>query len=280
MATYFFSGIDKPALLEVLAQRRASGMVNALSAGQPALRQAYARWGNVALALDSGACQGNRQVERYARLIKELSSRMTFCSNLDVLHNQHRSNEHFHQLHHLLADDEQARSKLLWIYQCQSRGEFWHPQGDLDAFKRAVEQHKMVGIGGIVSVLERDLLEAHDLLCTLGAILSEAGAQAHIFGLGNYPLLRFCVTQPWFRSADSARWLHGVKSRTLLTRDGHILDGKKLLFSGLQCAQNNVCAIQEWMQPGISVSPLSAVPVSNVAHPVQLHWFDELSSFP
>jgi hypothetical protein len=136
----------------------------------------------------------------------------------------------------------------------------------------------MVGIGGFVSVLERDLVEAHDVLCTLGAILSEAGAQTHVFGLGNYPLLKFCVMQPWFRSADSARWLHGLKSRTLLTRDGHVLDGKKLLFSGLQCAENNVCAIQEWIQPEASVSQSPSLPASNVAHPVQLHWFDELSS--
>jgi hypothetical protein len=280
MTTYYFSGIDKPALLEVLAKSRVSGMVNALSAGQPALRQAYERWSQVELTLDSGACQGNRQIERYAGLMKELSPRMTFCSNLDVLHNQHMSDTHLHHLQHLLADNEEARNKLLWIYQCQSRGTLWHPDGDQDALKRALEQHKIVGIGGFVSVLERDLIEAHDVLCALGAILSEAGAQAHVFGLGNYPLLRFCVTQPWFRSADSARWLHGLKSRTLLTRDGHVIDGKKLMLSGLQCAENNVCAIQEWMQPKAPMPLSSLLPVSKVAHPVQLHWLDELSSLP
>ncbi len=222
-------------------------MVNARSAGQPKLRQAYARWKQVELALDSGACQNNRDVERYARLIKELSPRMTFCSNLDVLHNQQQSDEHFSALQRLLADHEEARSKLLWIYHCQSRGAYWHPQGDLDALKRALERHKMIGIGGVVSVLERDLLAAQDVLWSLGSILSEAGAQAHLFGLGSYQLLSWCVTQPWFRSADSARWLHGLRSRMLLTRDGHVLDGKALLFSGLQCAAHNVRAIQTWM---------------------------------
>jgi hypothetical protein len=52
MATYFFSGINKPELLEVLATCQASGMVNALSAGQPKLREAYVRWSHVKLALD------------------------------------------------------------------------------------------------------------------------------------------------------------------------------------------------------------------------------------
>ena len=167
MATYLFSGIDKPELLEVLAQHHACGMVNALSAGQPKLRQAYQRWSQVEIALDSGACQGNQNVEGYAHLIKELSSIMTFCSNLDVLHNQWQSDKHFWHLQRLLANDEQARNKLLWVYQCQSRGSRWHPQGDVDRLKRALEQRTMVGIGGFVSILERDLIEAQDVLSAL-----------------------------------------------------------------------------------------------------------------
>ena len=197
-----------------------------------------------------------------------------------MLHNQSQSDKHFQHLQYLLADHEPARKKLLWIYQCQSRCSYWHHQGDVDALKRALEKHKMVGIGGLVSVLERDPIEAHDLLCLLGEILSGAGAQAHVFGPGSYPLLRWCVTQPWFRSADSARWLHGLKSRLLLTRDGQVLHGNKLLFSGLQCAENNVCAIQEWMQPKAREQPSSLPPVSHTTRPVQLHWFDELSSLP
>jgi hypothetical protein len=275
MATYFFSGIDKPELIEVLAACQASGMVNALSAGQPKLREAYARWSHVELALDSGACQGNRNVERYARLVKELAPRLVFCSNLDVLHNQSQSDEHFQLLQYLLANHEPARKKLLWIYQCQSRGSSWHHQGDVVALKRAVEKHKMVGIGGLVSVLERDPIEAHDLLCLLGEILNEAEAQAHLFGPGNYPLLRWLVTQRWCRSADSARWIHGLKSRMLLTRDGQVIRGEKLLFPRLQCAENNVRAIQEWMQPQ-PVEALSPFPsLSHTAPSVQLQWLDD-----
>jgi hypothetical protein len=273
MATYFFSGIDKPALLDVLAQHHAAGMVNALSAGQPRLRQVYASF-HQRLALDSGACQGNADVEGYARLIKELSPIVTFCSNLDVLHNQWQSDEHFGYLQHLLADDEQACRKVLWVYQCQSRGARWHPQGDIDRLKRALERHTVVGIGGLVSILERDLIEAQDVLSALGGILSEAGAQAHLFGLGSYPLLRWCLTQPWFRSADSARWLRGLSSRTLLTRDGQTLSGKKLAFTGLQCAAHNVAVMQGWMQPdtgGACSFPSASSPPPSV----QLQWLDD-----
>lgn len=249
MGTYYFSGVNRASLLKILAKHHACGMVNALWAGEPALRRAYERYRDVELALDSGAVQGNRNLEGYARLIKQLSPRMTFCSNLDVLHNQQESDAHYHQLHRLLADDEQARTKVLWIYQCQSRKADWHPHGDLDAFKRAVARHKMVGIGGLVSVLERDLVEAQDLLNTLGEILDDAQAQAHLFGLGNYALLTACATQRWFRSADSARWLQALKSRTLLTTDGRVLSAKNLTFSGLQCAAQNVGAVQNWLVP-------------------------------
>lgn len=255
-------------------------MVNALSAGQPRLRQAYVRWNQVEMALDSGACQGNRNVERYARLVRALCPRMTFCSNLDVLHNQYQSDEHFRQLQRLLMKDEQACTRLLWVYQCQSRGSRWHPQGDMDALRRALERHTFIGIGGFVSILERDLIEAQDVLSALGAILNEAGAQAHIFGLCSYPLLRWCVTQPWFRSADSARWLHGLSSRTLLTRDGHTLSGKQLLFTGLQCAAQNVAVIQEWMQPETGISPSPFPSSSHITPSVQLQWWDESLSLP
>ncbi len=52
MGMYSYSGVNKPALLEVLARKSASGMVNALYAGQRALLEAYARYPEVGLVLD------------------------------------------------------------------------------------------------------------------------------------------------------------------------------------------------------------------------------------
>ena len=71
MATYYFSGVNKPPLLELLARRRASGMVNALYAGQRALLEAYKRYPEVDLVMDSGACQGYRDIEAYAVSLKK-----------------------------------------------------------------------------------------------------------------------------------------------------------------------------------------------------------------
>jgi hypothetical protein len=250
MVTYYYSGVSRPALLEVLARRRASGMVNALYAGQRALLDAYERYPDVDLVLDSGACQGYCDVEAYARLIRKIGSRMVWCANMDVLHNQQATNEQYQRLMQLLADDEDVRSKVLWVYQCQSRKNSWNRQGDLDVLRRATSSHRCIGIGGFISVIERDLSEAQDLLGVIGDVLDRAEASAHVFGLGNFALLSFACAQRWFRSADSTRWLQGLSSRTLLTTDGKAISGRKFTFSGMACAEQNVGAMQSWVQPG------------------------------
>lgn len=271
---YFFSGVDKPALLEILARQGACGMVNALSAGQPALLDAYVRYGSVPLALDSGGYQGYADIEAYACLIKTIGPRMQWCANLDALHNQHKSDEHYRRLTALLADDERVRNKLLWIYQCQSAGNRWSRQGHLDALKRALEHHRFVGIGGLVSVITRSLFEAEDLLEQIGEILDAAQAQAHLFGLGNFTLLVQCSGRRRFRSADSSRWLQGLKSRTLLAIDGTTLNASKLTWSGLQCAEQNVGAVHSWLKPGM-IHQLALFPDSDQeesAAPPRLLW--------
>jgi hypothetical protein len=274
MATFFFSGIDKPSLVTILARQQACGMLNARSAAEPALQAAIARYPAVPFVLDSGSVQGNQDIRAYAHVITLLAHRVQWAANLDVIHNQDLSDRHFQALQVLLAGTELARDKLLWIYQCQSRHSSWHPDGDVDRLKRAVEQHRFIGLGGLRSVFARDLLRAQDLLGTIGDILDAAGAQAHVFGLGNHSAISTCLAQRWFRSADSARWLQGLCSRLLLTVDGTTLSGASLTFSGLQCAEQNVRAIQTWMQSSESLSHPSFDVHSKTVHPVQLHWID------
>lgn len=51
----FFSGVNTPALVHVLKRSQAAGMLNAFSAGEPRLREAYMRAPEVEWVLDSGA---------------------------------------------------------------------------------------------------------------------------------------------------------------------------------------------------------------------------------
>jgi hypothetical protein len=275
MATYFFSGVNRPDLVRVLEEKGACGMLNALSAGEPKLREAYLTlYPTVEFTLDSGAIQGNRNVAGYARLLKSIGTRMQWVSSLDRMHDQRTSDEQYQHLLRLLDDAPVVSRKVLWIYQTQSRDNHWHPEGDLERLKRALDQHRFIGLGGLLSVIERDIMRAQDLLEAIGKILDAANAQAHAFGVGNYPLLSYCLCQKWFRSADSARWIQGVRSRTLLARDGTTVSGKKLSFTGLQCASQNVESMLAWMESDrrqLYLLPQSDPPVAE-EEPVQLRW--------
>jgi hypothetical protein len=246
---YFFSGVNTPELLAIMARRHAAAMVNALSAGQPALVQAYNAYPDVRIALDSGAFQKNTNLEGYASLMRRIGWRMEWCASLDVLHNQEASDDNYAQLRALLARDEEALDKLVYIYQCQSKGARWSRKGDLSALTRALEHHPFIAVGGIVPVLQRSLTEAIDVLGAIGEVLDAADARCHVFGIGNQTLLAFTCSQRWFRSSDSSRWLHGLSSRLLLTLDGGSLSAHNLAFSGLECAEQNVAAMLSWLRP-------------------------------
>ena len=252
MPALYFSGINKPLQIELLARLRAAGMLNALTAGQPRVLAACRRHPDVPLSLDSAAYQGYTDVEAYARLIRRVGRRMDFCSNLDVLHNQARSDEHYQRLLSLLADEDDLRARLLWVYQSQSRGNAFSRQGDLEALRRALGTLRpaRVGVGGLVPVLERNIHEALDIIGAIGAVLSEAGTQGHFFGIGNYTVLASIWNERWFHSSDSSRWWQEALSCVLLTSDGRRLSAHTLSLSLPQRAEQNMGSVLAWTRPG------------------------------
>ncbi len=246
----FFSGLNRPVFFELLARQQAAGMLNAKSAMEPAVLRACREYPSVLLTMDSGAFQGNRDLEGYVRCIQQLFHRLQWYVSLDVLHNQEATDTNYQMLSRLLTSEQAA--KLLYVYQAQSRGTYWCRTGDLEALRRAANKHHFIAIGGLVSVLNRNLQEAMDLLAAIGEILTAADAEAHLLGVGNYSLLAAFGNACWFRSADSARWLQGLSSGLLLTCDGRSLNAHRLCLalSGLQSAEQNVRAMLSWLQPG------------------------------
>lgn len=252
MPAFYFSGINKPLQIELLAHLGAAGMLNALTAGQPRVVAACRRNADVALALDSAAYQGYIDVEAYARLIRRVGRRMVFCANLDVLHNQARSDEHYRCLTSLLADEGDLRARLLWVYQSQSRGSDYSRKGDLEALRRALGRLNppRVGVGGLVPVLERNIHEALDIIGAIGGVLAEADAQGHFFGIGNYTVLASLWNERWFSSSDSSRWWQEALSHILLTSDGRRLGAHNLSLSLPQRAEQNMRSVLAWTRPG------------------------------
>lgn len=246
----YFSGLNRPVFFELLARQQAAGMLNALSAREPAVLRACREYPSILLTMDSGAFQGNRDLEGYARCIQQLFPRLQWYATLDVVHNQEATDTNYKILSRLLTGEQVT--KLLYVYQAQSCGAHWCRTGDLEALRRAADQYRFLLIGGLVSVLNRNLQEAMDLLATIGEILTAAGTEAHLLGVGNYSLLSAFGGARWFRSTDSARWLQGLSSGLLLTCDGRSLNAHRLrlALTGMQSAEQNVRAMLSWLQPG------------------------------
>jgi len=83
----------------------------------------------------------------------------------------------------------------------------------LEALRRALGRFNppRVGVGGLVPVLERNIHEALDIIGAIGGVLTEAGAQGHFFGIGNYTVLASLWYERWFSSSDSSRWCPASK---------------------------------------------------------------------
>jgi hypothetical protein len=134
------------------------------------------------------------------------------------------------------------REKVLWVYQ----------GGDIRELARQAQERKIVGIGGIVRMLEeQDAERVLTYLITLGEVLQEAGAQAHIFGLGSPYLLNVLRGTPWFGSFDTSKWLLAYKAHAILLENGECRGMRQLglRLTNRECASNNIRVLKGWADP-------------------------------
>lgn len=241
------SGVNRPDLLDLLAKERVAGMVNAAEVCQPKLWRACLRYPDIPLFLDSGAFQGKMEFATYQAIIERVGQRFTWIANLDVIGDQAQSNDHYRSLMHALPCS--LREKILWVYQ----------GGDVRELAERAHEHKFVGLGGIVRLLaEQGTERALTYLMTLGEVLLDAGAQAHIFGLGSPYLLGRLGSAPWFRSFDTSKWLLAYKARAVLLENGERRSAAQLglrLNSG-ECACNNIRQLHMWANPRVESKPM------------------------
>jgi hypothetical protein len=235
MTTYYFSGVDRAAFIEVLAREGAAGMVNASNATQPALTAAYQRWPEVPLVLDSGAFQGLDDPGAYAEIVHEVGDRFRWVANLDVIGDQAGSDYNWLRLR------DEYDVQALWVYQVEGGA-------DLARLEQMVDRLGFVGIGGLVPVIKRDVSEALQLIEAVGEILQSRG-RAHFFGVGSAVILSQFGGEPWFASADSQSWLCGFKAHELIARGGRRLrtDDAGLELTREECAAQNVRQVHSWL---------------------------------
>jgi hypothetical protein len=185
--------------------------------------------------------------QRGQSIIERVGERFTWIANLDVIGDQARSNDHYRSLMRALPCA--LRGKILWVYQ----------GGDVGELAERAHEHKFVGLGGIVRLLaEQGTERVLAYLMTLGEILLDAGAQAHIFGLGSPYLLGRLGSAPWFRSFDTSKWLLAYKARAVLLENGERRSAAQLglrLNSG-ECACNNIRQLHMWANPRAESKPM------------------------
>jgi hypothetical protein len=239
---YYFSGIDRTAFFQLLANEGAAGMVNATVATQPAMKASYERWPEVPMVLDSGAFQGLNDVVTYAEIVHEIGDRFRWVANLDVVGDQQASDRNWLRL----FDDLDVRA--LWIYQVEGGKDLGHVRRWIECRSGA---GPMIGVGGLVPVIKRDLTEALRLIERIGQVL-QPWSKAHFFGVGSPIILREFGKEPWFASADSQSWLCGFKALELLTHSGSRLKtgAAGLELTREECAAQNIRQIHTWMRGG------------------------------
>jgi hypothetical protein len=258
MPTFYFSGVNRPDLLSLLAEQQAAGMVNAAWACQPQVVAAYRRFPQVQLALDCNAIQRLRHgqqararrityrleeaLDTYARVIAEVGWRFEWVSSYDVIGDQRLTNWCYEQLLKRLAGMPSLASRVLWIYQ----------HGSLDELKGMARRLKRVGIGGMVPILQRAGVSSFlDAITPIGQVLLEAGAQAHIYGVSDAQALASLASQQWFGSADGSTWLIAYRAMALLQASGERVKATRLglRLTRRAIAANNIAVTQEWINP-------------------------------
>jgi hypothetical protein len=230
---YYHSGVNQYDHLRILDEEGLRGMVSATTVAQPRMLEGLKTF-DLELVLDSGAFQGFMDVDAYIQIVQRLEDRVTWYANLDVIGDQATSNRHQRIM-------EEAGLSPLWVYQVD--GGF-----GLNHLRRHAERYQSVGIGGLVPHTRTSVARFIERMERLGAALEDAGAEAHFFGIGSPRVLKLFQAEPWFRSADSQKWLAGKRSHVLFTREGDSLQMQKvgLTFHGEECARQNLRQIERW----------------------------------
>jgi len=237
---FHFSGVDRAEFVELVATNGGSVMVNAYTTKlrrSQKLWRALLAWPELVATLDSGAYQGNTDIDGYCGLLDEVQERFLWYANLDVMGNSLETQRNYCEM-------VRRGYRPLWIHQ---------PGGDLGLLHEMVQENGLVGLGGVVPILKRELAAAIRYLLEMGDAVGTAGGKAHVFGLTSARVLVAIAGREWFESADGQTWLVGYKAQELVSRDGRRWksDDLGLALTRAECAANNIRVMNGWVNGAV-----------------------------
>lgn len=211
MSTFYFGGIEKRVTAQILGQEKAAGMMSWLQYS-PTLMSACIE-SKLSLVIDSGAYSiflTESDIERYAALIILLGESVIWYAAPDCIGDQKKSNENYVHLLSLLP--ESLHSRILWIYQYGS---------DLKYLYKGLEQHRRIGVGGLVPLFQRnDRSVARQAVISLARVIGYFDCVPHYFGLSIPDVLADLHQYHEDFSVDSSTWLIGAKYGRLINNRG------------------------------------------------------------
>jgi len=248
--TYYHSGMDREAYIQMLDEEGSAGLVSVPWLLDEELLGAYSCYPDVPLALDSGAFERMTTPAAFIHdlifieqeLIRSAGfglDRFDWVAGLDVISDQETTDRYYERV-------SGACGEVLWVYQVQG-GE---PPEHITSFAGSGD---LIGVGGLVPLLRSQADTAAQRIEAIGRVLSRIGAQAHFFGVGSPRILSRYASATWFASADSTKWMNGLKERRLYLPDGGSILAEKvgLSLTGLECGRQNIRQIDQWAAGGI-----------------------------
>jgi hypothetical protein len=245
MSTIYFSGVDRPEYVDVLAQERAAGMISVENWTQ-SLLDALDKT-STPHVVDSGSFNPKLSlltVEYYAQFIKSRGNAAQWYATSDTLRNQCETDLDYAYILRLLP--EHCHDLLLWIWQYGS---------DMNSLHRGLEKHKHIGVGGLVPLLKYGQRKAEDIILSLADIIEQYHAIPHYFGVGSANIVKALSGMHEDFSVDSTLWLVGAKYEEVIDRDGRRY---KANAAGLDWPKDallrqNIRQMKKWILPNASL---------------------------
>lgn len=237
MKKIYFSGIDRLKHLQLLHSENAAVMVSPPKTAIKKDIRKFLESNSVDSFLDSGIFSAPISIEEYLDVIQEVGHLFEWIANLDKIDDQQSSNKNFDFLINKLSSE--LNKKIVWIYQ----------NGSVEELKEFARSREMIAVGGLVP-LRQSPSKIKTRLIDVSSALKEIPAKVHIFGVTNPTLLIWASFQSCFYSADSTRWLYGMKSGELLTMSGKSFDSIEygLSFTPEERTRHNIRILKSFTE--------------------------------
>jgi len=215
MNVLYPSGIDRPEFARIAARKAVAGMINRfqLTDGILAICRQYP---NVRWFIDSGAFTVPEltveHIESYAEMIVLYHDLFEVFANCDKIGDQEQSNKNYARLLSLIPVE--LHSQVLWIYQYGS---------GIKYLQEALTEHKRIGIGGLVPLLDADYERGSALILEIAEMVAAAAVDAHYFGIGSFEMvkkLKRVHSQRSSFSVDNTSWIKAAISGDFINNVG------------------------------------------------------------